>query len=241
MWNVSILSKLSTTMCLLANELQCSGKWALTLCGPHHLGLRGGWDLIHRSSLATMNMECFPTIPVGLILLTWPFSSSSMGEAVSKEHLIFGHFPFIFCVQPFCSLSLSGGTREEIQSRDPQSSSATGLQQFKPEEPEIANGAPKNTSSVFPEVALESGRDLRLNPGQANINKWHALVSSGSYTDNFEQCGQPLCLEPGEFMWICSFALYKYQAMSIILDISTEENQSCSAPPSTCVFVKELN
>lgn len=132
MWNVSILSKLSTTMCLLANELQCSGKWALTLCGPHHLGLRGGWDLIHRSSLATMNMECFPTIPVGLILLTWPFSSSSMGEAVSKEHLIFGHFPFIFCVQPFCSLSLSGGTREEIQSRDPQSSSATGLQQFKP-------------------------------------------------------------------------------------------------------------
>lgn len=51
---------------------------------------------MHRSSLATMNMECFPTIPVGLILLRWPFSSSWSGEAVSKEHPILGHFPFIF-------------------------------------------------------------------------------------------------------------------------------------------------
>lgn len=131
MWNVSILSKLSTTMRLLANELHCSAKWALTLCGPHHLGLRGGWDLMHRSSLATMNMECFPTIPVGLILLGWPFSSSWRGEALSKEHPHPWALSF-FYVQPFCSLSLSRGTRGEIQSRDPQSSSATGLQQFKP-------------------------------------------------------------------------------------------------------------
>lgn len=56
----------------------CSVRAAL--CGPHHLGL-GEADsmsfiqkkkhviLAHRSSLATTNMECFSTIPAGLVLL----------------------------------------------------------------------------------------------------------------------------------------------------------------------------
>lgn len=154
---------------------------------------------MHRSRLATMNMECFPTIPVGLILLGWPFSSSWRGEALSKEHPILGHFHFFMSSHSVAS-HFPEGPEEKSKAEIHRAALQQVCSSSSPEELEIANGAPKNTSSMFPEVALESGRDLRLNPEQANINKWHALVSSGSYTDNFEQCGSPLCLEPGEFM-----------------------------------------
>lgn len=75
------------------------------------------------------------------------------------------------------------GTGGEIPGRNPHSSPTAGLLQFTPQELETTVGAAGNTSYMFPEVALEPGREGRPEPEQASIHAQQARVPV-SYTGN---------------------------------------------------------
>lgn len=108
-----------------------------------------------------MYMECFPAILVGLVLLWLAVLKQLDGGRVSKEYHISGHFPSTLrpC-HPIASHFLQG-PEEQFRAEMCLATPQWVCRNSRHKELEIANGAAENTSYVFPEVALESGRDVR--------------------------------------------------------------------------------
>ena len=114
-----------------------------------------------------MNVDCFPAIPVG-----WPISSSWVGRRGKQgaPHLWALSFHSRAQLHPTDSHFLQG-PEEEARAETCMAALYEVCSCSSPGELEIAKEAPKNTPSVFPEVALESGRDFGPYPEQAGINK----------------------------------------------------------------------